>query len=127
MSMRSLKVVTAREDIPPRRFVAWVKSGDPNGPRTVRVARAGIALGVTPQGSRAQRDCRIVVAGEAEVDFAGDVAKDQPVTCDVDGRAVAASPELPAERIAGYARVDARAGEYGAVFVGEPLRRAPFA
>lgn len=82
-------------------------------------AATDLAIGVSEQiGADSGAMCDVIVAGIAEVEAAGVIARGALVTANADGKAVAAAPGAGVNnRVVGIALVTAAAGDYIPVLV----------
>lgn len=100
-----------------------VKMGTADGSVLLGAAATDLIFGVSADIDAAINErCDVHVAGVAEVEFGGTVARGGPVTSDATGRAVAAAPAAGVNnRIIGFALVSAVVGDVAPVLLSQGL------
>lgn len=112
----SARNYTAGGAIAPYRIV---KPGAADGEVVQAAAATDFLMGVCESvGPASGERCDIVKSGIADVEFAGVVARGEPVTADADGKGVKAAPAAGANaRIIGFAEVTTAAGDIAPVLL----------
>ena len=121
-----IKPFTATTAVAGRRIV---KYGAADGAVVQAAAATEAFAGVSdPMGAAAGAVCDVRQAGEAEVEYGGNVVRGAPLTADASGKAVTANPAAGTScEIIGHAQVAGVAGDFGRVLIGRSTVTKPAA